>query len=270
MAEHRRKYFTLSLVDERTLERKWAIHLTRAGVFAVSGLAVILLLVIYSCLIWYTPLRGLLPGNDENVREQWVQEAVRVDSLMSVMDVQQQYLTTLQQVLAGEVAQDTIQSLDSLQIIMREQLLEAKSQVTADFIAQYEQKEKDNLMLFDVQGQVPTLTFFRPVNGVVVESWSDVEQRYGIGIRTGGGETVQAVLGGTVVESHLEINNTYSLSILHEGYISLYRNLSRVLKHAGDNVSAGEAVALTAADEDMEFELWQNGRSINPEDVILF
>lgn len=134
-------HYILSLMDEKTLERAWHIRLTRSGVIVTASFSIILLLVLFSCIILFTPLRKLLPTNTEEFREELVEQAVKVDSLQHIIDVQSQYLSTFRNVLAGEISTDTVLSLDSFQIVSREQLLEARSQVTEDFMAEYEARD---------------------------------------------------------------------------------------------------------------------------------
>jgi septal ring factor EnvC (AmiA/AmiB activator) len=171
--------------------------------------------------------------------------------------------------VAGEVHSDTVQSLDSMQIIMREQLLEAKSEATAEFIAQYEAKEKDFLQLFDVANNAPVLSFFRPAHGVIVQPYAPKENKYGVAIQTPEKENVTAVLAGTVVYVNYEIGNTYTIILQHDNYLSVYRHVLKPLKQLGNTVEAGESIAIMG-EETLWFELWQDGKAINPEEIIAF
>lgn len=230
----------------------------------------LLTLGLFSLVILYTPIRNYLPGYSENIRQQLVTESARVDSIQTSLDMQRQYLGVIKQVVAGEVQSDTVQSLDSMQLIMREQLLEAKSEATAEFIAQYEEKEKDNLQLFDVQSTTPMLTFFRPAHGVVIEPFSMEDRHYGVAVQTPKHENITSVLAGTVVFANYEIGNTYTVMVQHATYLSIYRQVEKVLKPVGSNVQAGESIAIAADEKPLWFELWQNGKAVNPEEVIAF
>ena len=66
-----------------------------------------------------------------------------------------------------------------------------------------------------------------------------------------------------------EIGNTYTIMVQHENYLSIYRNIGKVLKGIGDKVLAGESIAIVG-ELPLYFELWQNGQAINPEEVIAF
>ena len=240
--------FRLSLVDEASLNEIWHTRISLMAFIIYATLMFVLTIVLISLLIVYTPVRNMLPGYSESIRRQLVEESLRIDSLGTDMEVQRQYLNMLRGVMAGEATTDTIQTLDSVQIIMREQLLEAKSQITEDFKAQYEEKERDNLQLFDVHETAPTVTFFAPVKG----------------------KNVTSVLDGTVIAIEREWQLTYTVMVQHSTYVSIYRHLTNVFKPLGTHVEAGENIGLVDKAENLQFELWQKGKSINPHDVIAY
>jgi hypothetical protein len=94
-------------------------------------------------LIVYTPIRNILPGYSESIRQQLVQESARVDSLQASLTLQRQYLDVIKQLTAGDIQSDSVQPLDSIQIVQGIQLLETRDAATEEFLAQYEQKERD-------------------------------------------------------------------------------------------------------------------------------
>ncbi len=267
---HWRYKYRLSIMNEETFTETWHTRLSRMSVFVVLVLLFVVVLGLYSLLIFYTPLRSILPGYSESVRQSLIEESVRVDSLATSLDVQTRYLSVVRDIMAGEVKSDTVQSLDSMALVMRQELLEAKSQATADFIAQYESKEHDNLQLFDIQQTVPTITFFRPAHGVVITPFSMQQKQYGVELRVPRNENLTAVLDGAIIYVQYEIDNTYTIVLQHADYTSIYRHAGRVLKHVGDEVKSGESFALAAEEQTLQFELWQNSKPINPEEVIVF
>ena len=261
--------YRVSVLDELTLSERWHFRLNGWGAIVWIAILFLLALALFSLLILYTPIRNYLPGYSENIRQQLMVESARLDSMGTSLELQRQYLNVIKQVVAGEVESDTVQSLDSMQIIMREQLLEAKSEATAEFIAQYEAKEKDYLQLFDVANTTPVLSFFRPARGVVLQSFSAKEHRYEVTIQTAKHDNVTAILAGAVVYTHYELDNTYTIMLQHDSYLSIYRGVSKLLKRLGESVQAGESIALLE-DKPLYFQLWQNGQPINPEEVIAF
>ncbi|MBQ0118404.1 MAG: M23 family metallopeptidase [Paludibacteraceae bacterium] len=264
----RRKY-RLSVLHEETLAESWHIRLSWLGLFTIFTLMFALTIGIFSVVIIYTPIRHILPGYSENIRLQLIEESAQVDSLSADLKLQMNYLDVIKQVIAGEVNTDTVASLDSMQIVLREQLLEAKQAATEEFIREYESKGKDNMMLFDVQSTIPAYTLFPPAHGAVQKHYVDVHDNF-VGIQTLPNENVTSVLAGTIVYCSKAIDNTFTVIVQHDVYISVYRHVSHVLKQVGDVVQAGESIAIMNSDLPLEFALWQNGRSVNPEEVIAF
>ncbi|MBR2936337.1 MAG: M23 family metallopeptidase [Paludibacteraceae bacterium] len=264
-----RNKYRISVINEETLAERWYLHLSAWGAIVVTALLFLLTLVLFSLVILYTPVKNYLPGYSEEIRQQLIEESVKVDSIGESLELQRQYLNIIKQVVAGEVHSDTIQSLDSMQIIMREQLLEAKNQATEEFIAQYEDKEKDYLQLFDIANTTPVLSFFRPAHGVIVEQFDEKQKQYSITLQTPARENVTAILAGTIVYLNYELTDTYTLILQHDNYISIYKGISKMIKQVGDHVQAGESIAMLE-NSPLQFELWQNGKPINPEEVIAF
>lgn len=264
-----REKYRISVLDESTLTEHLHVRLNGWGAIVLVAVLFLLTMGQFSLVILYTPVKNYLPGYAEDIRQQLMQESARVDSLGTTLELQRQYLDIVKQVVAGEVHTDTVQSLDSMYIITREQLLEAKSEATAEFIAQYEAKEKDNLQLFHVVNTTPMLSFFRPAHGVILQSFSEQEKRYGVTIQTAENENITAVLAGTIVHVNYEIGNTYSIMVQHTNYLSVYRNAVKALKKVGDSVQTGESIAIMG-NQPLLFELWKEGKAINPEEVIAF
>jgi len=85
-------------------------------------------------------------------------------------------------------------------------------------------------------------------------------------------------LEGRVICTEYTFENEWVILILHgNDYISIYKNNTRLLKHIGDYVKAGESIAITGTEENDKssnkffyFEIWKKGNPINPQDVITF
>ena len=234
------------------------------------ALLFLLSMALFSLVILYTPVKNYLPGYSEDIRQQLIDESARVDSIGQSLELQRQYLNIIQQVMAGEVHADTVQQLDSMQIIMREQLLEAKQQATEEFIAQYEAKEKDNLQLFETVLATNTshpTNFFPPTHGSVTTPYAPQDGHYGITIASYGNQNVSAVLDGHIISIQYDVHSQYTMVVQHSQYISIYQGLQRPLKKIGQAVKAGEVIALIQ-DETLGYQLWKNGECINPLDFI--
>lgn len=264
-----RKY-RLSVTDDHSLKQMWSVRGNWLIVILFLVGMFLLTLVAMSVIIIYTPARTLLPGYKEDVRQQLVEESARVDSLTQEMVLQRQYLDMLKQVVAGDVQTDSLQPLDSVQIVMREQLLEAKNAATEEFMAQYEEKESNRFQLFDIQSAAPVYTLIRPLDGIVTEHFNAEQSHPYITLRAAEEMPLTAVLSGVVVYTDYDLDNTYSIVVQHDAYLSVYEHATSLLKQTGDPVQAGETVGMAAAGKDITFYLWRDGKCVNPEEMIAF
>lgn len=260
----------LTLIDDDTLREFWHIHVSGLGVFTVLFFMFLLTIGILSLLIVYTPFRNILPGYSASLRQEIIEESMRIDSLQHTLDLQTQYVNVVRDVVAGEVKSDTVVSLDSLQIVMQERLLEAKSEATEAFLAEYESRERDNLLLFDAPTSSPVLSLYAPAHGVVIAPYAPHEGRHGIVIQTPNKENICATLDGTVVYVDAEENETSTIMVLHQTYLSVYKGVGRVLCRVGDAVQTGQTLAIVKEGQPFTFELWKQGQDINPEEIIAF
>lgn len=260
----------LSLIDDDTLREFWHVHVSGLGVFTLLFLLFLLTIGVLSLLIVYTPVRNILPGYSASLRQEIIDESMRIDSLQRTVDLQTQYVGIIRSVVAGEVKSDTVISLDSLQVVMQEQLLEAKNEVTEAFKAEYEERERNNLLLFDAPITVPIFSLYAPAHGAVVSTFAPQEGRHGVTIQTPNKENVCATLDGTVVYVNVEEDETSTVMVLHQTYLSVYRNVGRVLCRIGDAVLTGQTIAIVKDGTPITFELWKQGQEINPEEIIAF
>lgn len=266
-----RQRFRVSVMNEDTLGEVWHFRLSKMGMLLWLLLGFLLTFSLLALLVWLTPLRNYLPGYNANIRKDLVTEIARVDSLQQNMSLQNEYLGIIRNLVSGEVASDSVQPLDSLVIRQKAKLLETQSELTAEFIAQYEEKEKDQLTLFDATTTTPLYTLFRPTRGVIVEHFMSQSDYKGIAIRTSEKSSINAVLAGSIVYITQSFENGWVIVMQHEGdYLSVYRNTDRPLKKIGDTVDAGEAIATIGDEQLLLFELWQKGVAQNPEEVIAF
>lgn len=269
MAEKGRKY-RLAMLDDSTLREVFHIRMSWLGAVSVVTLSIVVLLALLSILIVYTPLRNILPGYSASVRQQLIQESARVDSLQNSLTLQRQYLDVIKQVVAGDVKTDTVKRLDSLQLIDKTQILEERNEATDAFLEQYEQAERDRLLLFENASERSVRQLFRPVRGSVIESARPDLNIYGTSVKTATNENVLAVMRGTLVLVEREEDNCWTMVLQYNQYATVYRHVTRALKAQGAQVEAGEAIGVMGGDEPLLIEMWDSGKFVNPEEVIVW
>ena len=259
------------MLDDTTLREVFHFRVSMVGAIGIMTVSFILLIVLLSALIVYTPVRNILPGYSASLRQQLIDESARVDSLQADLTLQRQYLTVIKQLTAGDIQTDSVHSLDSLQRVERAQILEQqRNEATEAFKAQYEQKERDRLMLFDNLSNHSVPQLYRPVRGAIIREANPDAHLYSIAVHTPKNEQVLSVLRGHIVLVERMEDNTFTIVIQHTPYMSVYRHVTKPFKAQGVSVEAGEAIGLLDGKMDLELELWEAGQFVNPAEVIVW
>ena len=258
------------MLDDVTLREVFHVRASWLGAVSVITITLLALIILLSILIVYTPIRNILPGYNESLRQQLIQESARVDSLQTSLTVQRQYLEVIKQLTAGDIQSDSVQSLDSLQRVERARIAEQRSEATEAFIAQYEQKERDRLLLFDNSALRSVQQFYRPVRGGVMLSARPDLRQFATFIRTAKNENVLAIMRGNIVMVQRAEDNTFTIVLQHAPYVVVYRRVMKTLKGTGAAVEAGEAIGVMEGAKELELEIWNAGQFVNPEEVIVW
>lgn len=217
-------------------------------------------------------------SDDYRIRQTIVNEALRLDSLEQVLELQNRYITNIQDIIAGTVSVDTVYSVDSLARKRGEQLME-RSEREEIFMREYEEAERYNLTSQSQPvNDVRTIGMFRPTAGLVIQSFNGLESHIGVDIAASPNQSVTAVMDGTVLFATYTSDMGYTICVVHPGeLISVYKHCESILKKAGDKVRQGDVIALVGRGNDnafrqshLHFELWYQGQPLDPEKYILF
>ncbi|MBR5297933.1 MAG: M23 family metallopeptidase [Parabacteroides sp.] len=276
---HRIRFkYKLSFFNENTLEEVWSFRLSQLSAFAVLALFAFLLIAVTSFIIIKTPIRNYLPGYlDVEVREEIVENALRADSLERMIRIHALYLDNVTGILSGTISLDSIQEIDSLARINLEYEI-PRGQKEAEFVKEFEEEEKYNLAVFN-PNPLPTdgVFFYKPVNGIISSHYDAKIRHYGVDLVASPKESVLATLDGTVIYAGFDPNYGNIIQVQHKnGFLSIYKHNEMLLKEVGDQVIAGEAIALVgntgklSTGPHLHFELWYKGSPVNPEEYIVF
>lgn len=270
--------YRLSILNENTLEEIWKLRVSMFNGIMLYLASFFVLLVIASVVIITTPIRNYLPGYlDSEIREEAIRASIRIDSLDMQQKYQEAYLQNIKDIFEGKVQPISESKVDTVTIASDDKSLQS-SDKEKKFRSQYEEEEKYNLSTIASNDNTPTesITFFRPVKGVVSKKFNITSREYGIEIATAG-ENIVATLQGTIMYAGYDAEAGYVIQIQHKnGYISIYKGLSVLLKKTGDRVRTGEAIALMGSGKNktqkkiLVFQLWYKGNPVNPELYISF
>ena len=270
--------YRLTVVNEdeqRRVFRMWISHLILTiAVLVVAGLGAWGGIAVFRRL----PKQVGATRQDYLLRQAIVNEALRIDSLEQVFELQNRYITNLQDIIAGTVKIDTVYSVDSLARVRSELLME-RSEREETFMRQDEEAERYNITsMSQPVSDILAISMFRPTAGLVTRSYNAMEQHLGVDIAASPNQSVVSVLDGTVLLATYTSEMGYTICIAHPGeLISVYKHCESVLKKSGDRVKQGEVIALVGQGKDkvlqgshLHFELWYQGQPLDPEKYILF
>jgi lipoprotein NlpD len=270
--------YRLTVVNEDEQRRVFGMKISHLiltlAVLVIAGLGAWGGIELYK----HSPKQKGIALEDYRIRQAIVDEALRIDSLEMVFELQNKYVTMLQDIIAGTVKIDTVYSVDSLTRQRSEQLME-RTQREEEFMRQYEEAERYNITSQSQPvNDVSSISMFRPTAGLVSLSFDQLEQHLGVDIAASPNQSVVSVLDGTVLMATYTSEMGYTICIVHPGeLISVYKHCESLLKKSGDRVKQGDVVALVGRGTDhslqgshLHFELWYQGQPLDPEKYILF
>lgn len=268
----------LSLQDAADGHEEDYMHLSPFGIFSAFWALVLVLFIVILILVAYTPVLEFLPGyrtEANRSHESLVSNIMRLDSMERVMKDMLTYNENIALVLDGRspVVRSRIESdslLDKSLVVPNAADSALRAQMEGD--GPYSLGGSPSSRR-SVREAVEMLT---PVEGIITQHFDAKLQQLGVKMATEAEAEVAAVEGGTVVLSLWSPETGHLITIQHNNnLLSLYRHLSRSNVVAGQRVRAGELIGVTSTNQreestPFEFELWSDGKAVDPEAYIIF
>lgn len=278
-----RDKYRLVVMNNETYEERLSFRLSRLNVFLLTMSIGIILITLTIFIIAFTPIREYIPGYlDVNIPGQLYRLEQRTDSLERALKTKDIYLTNIKNIIEGKEIVDSLPTQVNANVNYDSIMLRSSPEDSI-LRAQYDKQTEYNLFFYETddlyEGAVPLgeLSFFPPVEGIIINKFNLAGKHYGIDIATAKGSVIKAVYDGTVIFADWTTETGYTLTIQHGGnYISVYKHNSNLLKSAGTFVKAGESVAITGDSGELtsgphlHFELWRSGTPVDPEEYISF
>lgn len=272
--------YRLVILNEDTFEERLTFKLSRLNVFVVVGVSSIVLIILTSLLIAFTPLREYIPGYPSpKLRQHALEMVYKTDSLSQVLQRNNRYFASIQRILRGEVVGDTSTAdIDTTVIhkgITSTDIDLAPSKADSMLRKIVAHKEKYNVLHPAVDST--NFKLFPPVKGRITDDYNYKTGHYAVDIATEENQPVKATADGTVIFAEWTVATGYVVIVDHgDGLVSVYKHNSTLLKAQGDRVKAGEVIALTgntgkfSTGPHLHFELWKDGYPIDPSEFIDF
>lgn len=273
----KRRFNMLNASDN---SEEWHMHISPASIFAGLVAFLLLLFILTLSLVAYTPVLEFLPGyrtEADRSRESLIQNIIRLDSMERMMNDMLTYNENIAMIMEGSTpVARMLASSDSARI---SKVLVVPSHEDSLLRAQM---ESDGM--YSVTGRQNTsrkkvreaIELAKPVDGIVTERFDIKQGRLGVKIAAPAEDPVAAVDNGTVVQSLWTPDEGYTIIIQHAAnLLSIYKNLSQSLVAPGQTIRSGGLIGNVATSDNgivklLEFQLWNNGKPVNPEEYIVF
>lgn len=290
LREHLAKAFLFVIRDENTFEEIATYRLTFLNVYILLSTVFCIAGLLTFLLITLTPLRNLVPGyGDIRFSGEYQQLTSRLQKIEQEVAARDVYIESLIRLLSGkpetvkDITKDVhfkLESPDPVQKIREDSLLREAFESSKKQNARAPDRPKtqaDKGTAPVLRRQLEDIDFTCPLRGPIGAAFKPDKDHYGIDIIGPEHSPIKAVLPGSVIQSDWSMENGHTIAIQHaDNLVSVYKHNSALLRKLGAQVKAGEAIAIIGntgtltQGPHLHFELWYQGRCINPQEYIRF
>lgn len=289
--EKLRDKYRLVVMNDETFEELASFKLTPLNVYIILSSLMVGTAIMVTLLIIYTPLKKYIPGYGDLKRDSEVAALLsKSRDLENEIEATRQYSENLRKILAGDHSGMTKADMESQAAEPQNNPDSAKAE-KVDRIP-----EDDALRSAVATGSVSRIAtapapgatvlrdvpleqlfFMPPVSGEITAPFDLYKDHFGLDVAAPRNTAIKAAANGTVVFTGYTVETGYTVAIQHpNNVVTVYKHNSLLLKKMGSSVRSGEAIAIigntgeSSSGPHLHFELWYNGRPVNPADYIIF
>ena len=288
-----RDKYRLVIMNDETFEEVTSLKLTPLSVYIFLSSLVVGTALLMLALILFTPLKRYIPGYGDMQRDSEINLLTsKVANLEDEIKAHRAYNENFRKILVGDLgdlSQEAVKkkgepatnttdssSVKSVKRIDEDQ--ELRTAVANGTFSGGGSATGSALNTILAREQpLEQLFFMPPVSGEVMSVFDLKKSHFGVDVAAPKNTAVKAAADGVVISSGYTVETGYSIAIQHpDNVVTMYKHNSVLLKKAGSNVKAGEAIAIIGNSGEittgphLHFELWHKGRAVNPSDYINF
>lgn len=278
----RNRYFFI-IRKEENFEERLSVRMSLASLVMITGGLIVVLIIVVISLVAFTPLREYIPGYaDVGMRKEILNLSLKTDSLELALQERSDYIRNIRRILSDSAdVEDTSKAVKQDTVSKHHQPFSPPSHADSILRSEVESQNPYNVALGgsgDKTGNsLNELFFFAPLKGIITNGFNPASGHMGVDIASKENEAVKATLDGTIILSTWTLATGNVIIIQHNNnVISVYEHNSVLMKKVGDNVQAGDVIAIVGNSGELtsgthlHFELWYQGSPVNPIDYITF
>jgi len=270
--------YRLVLRKDETLEEVGSYRLTLLNIYILLSSMVILAMTLMVVVIFFTPLKHLVPGYGEpSQHPEYIKLTKKMATLESELQSYKLYYENFNRLisLSDSTAASSRKYTPKVRPTEKDTALEA-TKVNEDRAFKLEtpvntSPKSKMLNPADYRYLMP------PISGVVSSYFDPEKDHLGIDILAPHDTPVKAIWDGHVIMADWTLETGYTIGIQHsDDMVSFYKHNASLLKKNGAFVRAGEAIAIIGntgkltTGPHLHFELWLQGKPVDPTNYIDF
>ena len=237
--------YRLVVMKEDSYQEKFALSLSKRNIFLISFSVTFLVILTTALIIFYTPIREYIPGYDTSkIRSQAIENLEKIDSLMSSLQKNKQFIESFSSTLKGESFNNKYENTN---IIAELDLSELESNIQIeDSILRIFVDKEDKFNVIENENNQISLDLISPASGLISEGFNLADKHFGVDIVLKERSSVKSISDGIVLFSDWTLGSGYTLVIYHKNKLtSIYKHNQSVQVEKGEFVQSGQVIALS-------------------------
>lgn len=284
--ERMKDTYRLVIFNNETFEEVKSFNLSLLNVYVMLSTLIVLVSVFVVLAIAFTPVKRLIPGyGSASAHPEMVKIYRELDSLENLAEAQELYNQGFKRMLTADVeyapsgppSKKTAE--DHRPVERSEEDARLRNEVEVAQIRQVtgDAQSGNPVNISPRETPLEQLYFASPIGGSVVSTFNPDKKHLGVDIVAPKNTPVKTVMDGWVISSDWTLETGNTIAIQHtNNIVTFYKHNSVLLKKTGSYVRAGEAIAIIGNTGELtdgphlHFELWHQGKPVNPTDFINF
>ena len=211
---------------------------------------------------------------EQKANEELIRLSNSIDSLSLQAEIKDQYIENIMIILNGGENKNNEENLSG-KTFKPKDLTNDYSVIDSFFRKEFESTVSSSNLIGN-GGINQDFLLMPPVSsGIVLSVYDPLNNHFGVDFVCNKEEPIKATFDGTVLMSSWTKDSGYVISIIHpNNLISVYKHNSKVFVKTGQSVSTGDVISIIgdtgefSSGPHLHFELWMDGKSINPSEFI--